>query len=162
MHIRFVINTFFDCTLYKFGACFYLSIALVMVWSWYCLLYVKVIAVSSEFIWNKITTCILHNFLQLTIFWKKMIGMVLLSYLLIGLLSFDDRELTVVIYNTKVVLLGGVNMSAPITFHHLPEISWWIIFSLWLHLLKIKTCRAIFYVVFNIIFHTCPINWFTH
>ena len=36
---------------------------------------------------------------------KKIFCMLVLGYLLIGLLSFDDMELTVIIYNTEVALI---------------------------------------------------------
>ena len=60
----------------------------------------------------------------------KLIFMLVLGCMLIGLMYFVDRELTVIISNAKVFLLCRVHMSAPVTSHVLPGTSWWIIFPL--------------------------------
>ena len=68
-----------------FNTCLQLSIALMVVWSWYCLLYVQVSAKCFVFLWNKFTTCDWHYFLEISIFYKqkKQVYMPKLSYLLI-------------------------------------------------------------------------------
>ena len=65
----------------------YTATALMVVWWLYCILYVQVSAELLEVLWNKITTCMWHNFLC-NPYSEKWLYMLVLNCLPINSLSF--------------------------------------------------------------------------
>ena len=119
------------------------SIELVMVWWYYCLLFVQVFAESFYFIWNINYHQPLMLFSAVNHILKRNLHARIRISAYRSSTLFYDRELTVIIYITKVFLLCKVNMFVLSSCNGLSGISWWIMFFHWLYLHKIKTRGAI-------------------
>ena len=138
------------------------AIVLIVVWRWwYCFSNAQYLADVFELFWNKVCSCIWNHLAGQPIFWKDNLACFIRLYIL-SPSTFCDCKFTVVICNTKIMLV--INCK-DVNSDRLPWPLWyfvWHYFVLWSCCLTIKTCGPAFDCFIYIGIHVDSVYWLTH